>query len=70
MTNATDDGHIPTRKVVQITVAATTDDDGRRDYLYALCNDGTIWRYAHPSQFTAASWSKVLLPPECSGTSP
>jgi len=33
------------RKIVQIALAAIVDSDGvHRDVLYALCDDGSVWR--------------------------
>lgn len=46
-----------TRKPVQLTVAAGTNDD-TGDTLFALCNDGTIWAL-YVDDRVDARWRRV-----------
>jgi hypothetical protein len=48
------------RKIVQIAVA----QGGDWPTLYALCDDGTLWRHQQPMAMTPTPWARVPPIPE------
>lgn len=56
-----DDYELPPRQVIQIATGVGINIEGHASHwLYALCNDGTIWRRSVTEK---DDWTKVETPP-------
>jgi hypothetical protein len=53
------------RKIVQIAVGIAVDGaEGYFEKLYALCNDGSLWRLDGPASGRGQSWNSVRKIPQ------